>query len=323
MKTTKISTLCLASVLLLGSCNSKKADTSASENNPVKAAVTLATGNYVSDAYDKRGEGYDWVAVMVSPATDSTIAVTVRSRADIKKPTCTFDAEAAYLNDSTFEATVEGKKVDFTFNAKGVTISAPTKDDENILYYFCSGGGTLAGTYARINGEPDQATIDKRIFTKTLTLQNITFDIRTDKKGDKQELTIAPSGLKIDKSAYISTIDGKVTGAEIEDLNADGFPELMVYVQSADKKTTVIGLSVNNGKSMSMITFPEDSETPENFKNYNGEDTYAVVENVLSRQFPEYENGKPNGKIKQINYVLENSEASRAFVIKNTNEINK
>lgn len=321
MKATKISTLCLASILILGSCNSKKADTSASANDPVKAAVTLATGNYVSDGYDKRSEGYDWVAVMVSPATDSTVSVTVRSRTDIKKPTCTFDAEAVYLNDSTFEATVEGKKIDFTFSPKSVVISAPTKDDENALFYFCSGGGTLAGSYTRIEGEPDQNTIDKRVFTKMLNLQNISFDIQTVKKDNKQELTVTPYGLKADNKAIVSTIDGKVTDAEIEDLNSDGFPEVLVYVQSADKKMTVIGYSVNNGKSISSISFPADSETPENFKYYNGFDKFAVVENTLSRQYPEYVDGQANGIIKQINYKLVDGEASRKFVIKNTTEI--
>ena len=44
-------------------------------------------GNYVDDSYAKRGEGYDWVALTVKEHLNNSIAISVRSRADKKKPT--------------------------------------------------------------------------------------------------------------------------------------------------------------------------------------------------------------------------------------------
>lgn len=68
-------------------------------------------GNYVSDFYAQRNEGYDWVAVSVKKNSPDEIFLSVRSRADKKKPTCTFDTKAYKINDSTYVAVEEGKKI--------------------------------------------------------------------------------------------------------------------------------------------------------------------------------------------------------------------
>jgi hypothetical protein len=46
-------------------------------------------------------------------------------------------------------------------------------------------------------------------------------------------LTITPSGLSIANDVIKQEIDGSVTGAEVADVNADGSPEIYVYVNSA------------------------------------------------------------------------------------------
>jgi hypothetical protein len=284
------------------------------------------TGDFVDDNYQKRNEGYDWVAVSVKATSDSTLHISIRSRADKKKPTCTFDADAKKTNESTYNAVTEGKNIVFSFTDSTITINTESEADKGILNYFCSGGGSLEGTYKKIKEPLDEKQIDQTVFSKTLFLQNIGFDIKTTGKGSTQQLTIQPFGLKIDNSKISMEVDGSVTGAEIEDLNADGFPEVLIYTVSAGSGSygNVIGYSVNNGKSISQIYFPPLTENKEASKGYMGHDEFAIVENSLVQRFKTYNTGDanstPTGNIRQIQYKLKDGEASRKFVAVNTTE---
>ncbi len=161
----------------------------------------------------------------------------------------------------------------------------------------------------------------KIVFQKTLTLQNISFDIKTTGEGSIRELTIQPKGLEIDNRKITLELDGQVVNAEIEDLNSDGFPEILIYTTSAGSGSygNVIGYSVNNGKSISQIYFPELSENKEAGIGYMGHDEFVVAETSLVRKFPVYKDGdtnnNPTGGARQIEYKLKDGEASRLFVI--------
>jgi len=166
----------------------------------------------------------------------------------------------------------------------------------------------------------------KSAFKKTLTLQNITFDIRTTGEGSNSELTIQPKGLEIDNQNIALEIDGEVVNAEIEDLNSDGFPEILIYTISAGSGSygNVIGYSVNNGKSLSQIYFPDISENKGASSGYMGHDEFAIIETSLARRFPVYKDGdtnnNPTGGTRQIEYKLKDGEASRLFIIDKISE---
>jgi len=161
----------------------------------------------------------------------------------------------------------------------------------------------------------------KIVFQKTLTLQNITFDISNTGEGSITQLTIQPKGLEIDNQKIAVELDGQVVNAEIEDLNSDGFPEILIYTMSAGSGSygDVIGYSVNNGKSISQIYFPEITENNEASSGYMGHDEFAIIETSLARRFPVYKDGdtnnNPTGGTRQIEYKLKDGEASRLFVI--------
>jgi hypothetical protein len=161
----------------------------------------------------------------------------------------------------------------------------------------------------------------KTVFQKTLTLQNISFDIKTSGEGSISQLSIQPKGLEVDNQMILLEIDGQVVNAEIEDLNSDGFPEILIYTMSAGSGSygNVIGYSVNNGKSISQIYFPELSKNKEASIGYMGHDEFAIVETSLVRRFPIYKagdtNSNPTGGTRQIQYKLKDGEASRLFVI--------
>lgn len=306
----------------------KKADTQETVKQETVATMTDVTGNYVSSEYEKRNEGYDWVSVAVKPAINNQLKIVVRSRADKKKPTCTFDALAKKANDSTYKADINGKTVVFSFKNKQISIATANKEDSGLLNFYCSGGGSLAGSYHKIDGDLDQTQIDKTIFKKHLTLQGIGFNISTKKNEVDTELTVAPYGLEIDNSAITQTIDGSVVDAEIEDLNSDGFPEVVIYTQSDGSGSygNVIGYSVNNGKSISQIYFPPITDNKKLSEGYMGHDKFTIIETSLSQRFPIYKEGdsnaNPTGGTRQINYKLVDGEASRKFEIKNSTDFN-
>jgi hypothetical protein len=164
-------------------------------------------------------------------------------------------------------------------------------------------------------------SVPRRVFQKLLTMQNYSFDIRTTGEGSIQQLTIQPEGLSIDNRQIVSEIVGTANEAVIADLNGDGFPEILIFTTSAGSGSygDVIGYSVNNGKSMSRISFPNIADNPEAIKGYMGHDQFRVSENRLVRQFRTYKpgdvNATPTGNIRQIQYLLKEGESSRVFVV--------
>lgn len=312
-------------LLIFISCKNNTDEQKAQAGSEKSPAYSVE-GDYTDDSYEKRNEGYDWVAVSVKTTSDSTIHIAVRSRADNKKPTCTFDADAKKINDSSYTAMAEGKEIKFIFSPSTIQITTENEADRGILNYFCSGGGSLEGTYMKINEPLDEKQIDPTVFNKVLILQNIGFDIKTTGKGSIQQLTIQPFGLKKENRKISMEVDGSVTGAEIEDLNSDGFPEILIFTVSAGSGSygNVIGYSVNNGKSVSQITFPDITENNEASKGYMGHDEFAIVENSLVRRFKTYNEGDanstPTGNLRQLQYKLVDGEASRKFVLVKTDE---
>lgn len=166
----------------------------------------------------------------------------------------------------------------------------------------------------------------KIVFQKTLSLQNITFDIIAKGEGSIGKLTIQPKGLEIDNQIIEVELDGQVANAEIEDLNLDGFPEILIYTMSAGSGSygNVIGYSVNNGKSLSQIYFPDISENKEASSGYMGHDEFTILETSLVRKFPIYKDGdtneNPTGGTRQIEYKLKDGETSRLFVLDKISE---
>jgi len=110
------------------------------------------SADYATADYDKRAQGYDWVGVMVRADGDRQIDIKVRSRSDIKKPTCHFDGKATLMGQDTahgtiFQAKVNGSTAFFQFKDDSLIIDSP---DKYALNYFCSGGGSLAGEYKKL-----------------------------------------------------------------------------------------------------------------------------------------------------------------------------
>jgi hypothetical protein len=153
-------------------------------------------------------------------------------------------------------------------------------------------------------------------FEATNTLHGIAFAISSPNTPTANRVTIVPSGLAIDNSPVEVETRGIVTGAEVADIDANGSPEIYIYVAEpgADKPASLIAFSANKKKSLSQIFIPALEDDPKNANGYRGHDEFAVLEGVVGRRFPIYPDDKtqtePTGKMRQIQYKLVPGEAS-------------
>lgn len=319
IKSIAFSAIILTSII---SCsNENKKTSSTTDPMPENAAVAVGiTGSYATPDYAKRNDGYDWVGVTVNQGAGNAINIAVRSRADKKKPTCTMDLIAYKQNDNVYTGVAEGKNIVVTFSDNTVAIATEKKEDEAALNFYCSGGGTVAGTYTKMDGPLDETQVDKTQFSKVLHMKDMDFTISSIKKGYNMELSVTPFGANIKTSnTTIKNIDGYVVNAEIEDLNADGNPELLIYTASEGTGSygNVVGYSVASNGTLTSISFPAVSENAKINNGYMGHDEFSLVETSLAQRFPIYKEGDANAKAtggtRQVEYKLVKDKSGYKF----------
>jgi len=152
-------------------------------------------------------------------------------------------------------------------------------------------------------------------FARTLTLHGLTFDVACANASSTNELRIQARGLEIDNTAIVTSIDGIVTGAEVADLDADGSPEVYVFVQSAGSGSygSLVAFAANKRKSLSGINLPPVADHPEAGKGYMGHDQFSMSPTQLVQRFPVYRDGDanaaPTGGTREVRYRLTPGEA--------------
>jgi len=152
-------------------------------------------------------------------------------------------------------------------------------------------------------------------FSRTLALHGVTFRISSPNRGSLNPLRIEPEGLAVDNSPMVQDVNGTVVGAEVADLDADGSPEIYVYVQSAGSGSygSLVAYGANDLKALSGIYVPEISDDRKAAAGYMGHDRFAVVGDRLVRRFPIYRdtdaNAQPTGGTRQVSYRLDAGEA--------------
>jgi hypothetical protein len=152
-------------------------------------------------------------------------------------------------------------------------------------------------------------------FSSVLELQGFAFGVSATNGGSINQLTIIPQGLTGQQEPVVVEIDGTVSGAEIDDLDGNGFPEIYIYVTSAGSGSygSLVGYAVNQGQSLSEIYLPPVADNPEQSIGYMGHDAFAVVEGTFVQSFPIYlqtdSNAQPSGKTRQLQYKLAPGEA--------------
>ena len=144
-----------------------------------------------------------------------------------------------------------------------------------------------------------------------------------NKSAEKNPITIYPVGFESEARDFSFELKGVLIGAEVDDLNKDGFPELLLYVAPQDSlnKSSVIAISSQENKSVAPIVFPDILDDPRLRDSYKGSDKYMLLEGVLMRTYPLYEkdaNGvqQPTGKMRRLMYrVAPGEQGTSKFVV--------
>jgi hypothetical protein len=161
--------------------------------------------------------------------------------------------------------------------------------------------------------DPQPAPVER--YDQQFELQGIGFHVSSPNIASGNTVTVVPTGLEIDNSPWESPIDGDVVGAEVGDLDANGSPEIYVYVRSRDSaaRGSLVGYAANNRKSLSAIYLPSLSADPAAAAGYQGHDEFALVEQSFARRFPLYagdgDSAVATGKTRQLQYTLTAGEA--------------
>ena len=166
------------------SCKTETKKTEKVKTQETTDALNVS-GNYVFKDYSKKNKGYDWVSVKVTEVDNNQLNISVRSRADKKEPTCTFDTVAKKVEGKTYQTQIDGKSILFEFTNAQISITTEKERDEGLLYFYCSGGASIAGTYLKINEALDQSQIDKTKFSRVLNLQDVGFNVSLIEKDAK------------------------------------------------------------------------------------------------------------------------------------------
>ncbi len=154
-------------------------------------------------------------------------------------------------------------------------------------------------------------------FTKTLTWDELKFDIEYN----NGTIVIQPMGLKENNNKLERKIEGTITDAQVEDLDSDGLPEILLYLSSTDENQygTVVAYSVNHGKSMDTVSFTGINRNTRAGNGYIGHDKFYAGDGELIQSFPVYNDEKTTGSTRQLHYKLVKERGSKLFKLIKSN----
>lgn len=270
------------------------------------------TGYYVSDGYEHREKGFDWLSIRIDAINDTIAKVSVRSRSDNKRPTCTFDSKAVFLTSSgQLETEFEGRRIIFDLDEDTLSVSVPDDDDHMILYIFSSGGSTLMGDYVKLK-EP--VHIDHSGYMKRLVGYSYSFDVQSK----DSHLIVSSDGLSDKEKSICRSIKHKVVDdSSVADLDNDGFPELLIFLtcQTEKHEGDLIAYSVENGKTINEVIYSPLLVQQKMKHLYHGDDSFAVKNNILHQYIPVSDDNKE--WVEDIRFKLISNNGHKQLVVDN------
>ena len=149
-------------------------------------------------------------------------------------------------------------------------------------------------------------------FEKKLDQAPLRFQLSSPNVPDENTLVITASGLETRNDTFQVAVAGRVTGAQLADLDKDGYPEVYAFARSSGSDSTayVYAFSSYRNRSYGPVGVSELAAQKEMAEGFNGHDRFFFKDGVLMRSFPIYQAGKPTGQWRVITYSLRQGEAS-------------
>lgn len=193
------------------------------------------TGNYTTEEYKKRNEGWDWVVVTVNKISDTTIHIIVRSRVDKKSASCSLEGVGMLIEDGVYKVHDGNNNLYFKFSKNKITVSG---DDDKTPRWYCSGGASLADfTFSKLDDPLDETQLFSSKAQET-----------------KQEVT--------DQTPLIEVINPDATAddrlKELETLPSDGSYLKEVYEGNGEETNKIVMVFSNKSSIAYMYIFTKN-----------------------------------------------------------------
>lgn len=163
---------------------------------------------------------------------------------------------------------------------------------------------TCLGVFINIYSNAQARKIDT-----IMKLGNVGFKLVCNNKNDeKNYVTVSPIGFSSGARDVSFEVKGRIRKAEVDDLNNDLYPDLVIYIylNGTDEKGTVVGVSSVKNESFAGIGFPDIVDDPKLRTGYKGFDSFTLMEGTLMRRFPIYTadsvGAQRTGMYRQIQY---------------------
>lgn len=166
-----------------------------------------------------------------------------------------------------------------------------------------------------------------RKFDSTMKIGKVGYKVNcSNRNADKNTLNISPVGFDNSVRDFSFEIKGRVRRAEVDDVNRDNFPDLVLYVYNGDtlNKGTVICISSEGNSNVMPIVFPDITDDPKLRDGYKGNDEFLLMEGILTRRFPLFTTdssglSQPTGKTRQVMYRVAPGEKNmQKFIVMRT-----
>jgi hypothetical protein len=112
----------------------------------------------------------------------------------------------------------------------------------------------------------------------------------SNKNLDKNTLSVKPVNFEKEAGGeFALEIKGRLVKTEVDDVNRDGFPDLLLYIVAGSdslNKVSVIGIASEANTSLSPIGLPDIYDDPKLRNGYKGNDTFFLMEGNLVRRYP-------------------------------------
>lgn len=153
-------------------------------------------------------------------------------------------------------------------------------------------------------------------FNKKVEWQKTGFTISSPQTANGNTVTVIPTGLLVVNDPITVDVDGVVISAEVGDLDLDRSAEILVVAKNESTTwSTAYVFSVNNGKSLGVVSIPDWKADAANVKDVTGNNDFAMMEGIFVHRMPLTLNGTPTGKWRQFQCKLKNGEASKVIVV--------
>ncbi|MBC7510642.1 MAG: hypothetical protein H7320_18135 [Ferruginibacter sp.] len=145
----------------------------------------------------------------------------------------------------------------------------------------------------------------------------------SNKKEDVNQVSISPKKFKTTIRDVSFMVKGRLTKILVDDLNDDGFPDLLLclYTGTKNEKGSIVGI-YSNETAIMPVAFPDIFDDAKLREGYKGFDEFTIMMGSLLRSFPIYkatDTDTATGGTRVIQYkIVPNAEKRMIFKVLRT-----